>query len=189
VKHLAVEECWLNRRDYSNVGVHLAYCSLHWVDKMSLEGVPNKETFLSQKIADHDRHTFSTHSFIPALSIHPFGWQCMRTLGGKFSFGEVFHLKITMGFSFVPSDRHTSTTGTTISRDQLCWPTQFLHLLHSWFWLMACETRQAFRPCSQCEQVCNFPSFCSFSDYEAVEACDLLEAFGWSSSSVEEQDS
>ena len=37
--------------DYSDVGVCLAYCSLHRVDKMSLEGIPNKETFLSQKTA------------------------------------------------------------------------------------------------------------------------------------------
>ena len=37
-----------------------------------------------------DRHTFSIHSFIPASSIHPFGWQCTRTPGGKFSFARSF---------------------------------------------------------------------------------------------------
>ena len=32
------------------------------------------------------------------------------TIVGKFSFGKVFRLKITMGFSLVPSARHASTT-------------------------------------------------------------------------------
>ena len=81
---------------------------------------------------------------------------------------------------------------TAISSDQLCWPTQFLHLSHLRFWLMACQTRQGFHPCPRCEQVGNFPSFCFWS-----RSCgslwssgqDLLEAFGRSSSFVEEQGS
>ena len=42
---------------------------------------------------------------------------------------------------------------------------------------MACQTRQAFRLCSQCEQVRNFLP--STLDYEAVEACDLLVKMFW----------
>ena len=69
-----------------------------------------RRLFFLNKPPGHDRHTFSTHSFIPVSSIHPFGWQCTRTPGGKFSFGKVFSLKITMGFSLVPSAMHASTT-------------------------------------------------------------------------------
>ena len=57
---------------------------------------------------------------------------------------------------------------------------------------MACQTRQAFRPCYRCEQVHSFPSFCSWlrscgSSWSSGQ--DLLEASGRSLSSVEEQDS
>ena len=66
--------------------------------------------FFLRRPQGHDCHTFSIHSFIPTSSIHPFRWQCMRTPGGKFSFGN-FCLKITKDLSFVPSARHASTTG------------------------------------------------------------------------------
>jgi len=57
---------------------------------------------------------------------------------------------------------------------------------------MACQTRQAFLPSSRCEQVRNFPSF-----YSWLRSCgslwssaqDVLEAFEWSLSSAEEEDS
>lgn len=65
--------------------------------------------FFLRRPQGHDCHTFSIHSFIPTSSIHPFRWQCMRTPGGKFSFGN-FCLKITIDLSFVPSARHASTT-------------------------------------------------------------------------------
>jgi len=42
---------------------------------------------------------------------------------------------------------------------------------------MACQTKQVFCPCSQCEQAGHFPS--SALDYEAVEACDLLVKIFW----------
>ena len=42
---------------------------------------------------------------------------------------------------------------------------------------MACQTRQAFHPCSQCEQGHSFLP--SALDYEAVEVCDLLVKIFW----------
>ena len=143
--------------------------STRWAWKES----QTRRLFFLNRPPGRDRHTFSTHSFIPVSSIHPFGWQCTRTPGRKFSFGKVFRLKITMGFSLVPSAMHASTT---VNRE-LCWATQFSHLSHSQFGLMACQTRQAFRLCSQCEQVRNFLP--STLDYEAVEACDLLVKMFW----------
>ena len=87
--------------------------STRWAWKES----QTRRLFFLRRPPGRDCHTFSTHSFIPASSIHPFGWQCTRTPGGKFSFGKVFRLKITMGFSFVPSARHASTT---VKRDFSC---------------------------------------------------------------------
>ena len=57
---------------------------------------------------------------------------------------------------------------------------------------MACQTTQAFRPCSRCEQVHSFPSFCSWLQSSGSlwsSGQDLLEAFGRFLSSVKEQDS
>ena len=65
-----------------------------------------RRLFFLRRLPGRDRHTFSAHSFISASSILPFGWHCTRTPGGKFSFGKVFRLKNTMGFSLV-SVSHT----------------------------------------------------------------------------------
>lgn len=98
-----VEECWLNQlgsqRCLCLFGILLA--SLSRRDELGRN--PKRGDFFLRRPPGFDRHTFSTHSFIPALSIHPFGWECTRTPGRKFSFGKVFGLKITMGFSLVPS--------------------------------------------------------------------------------------
>ena len=53
---------------------------------------------------------FWTPIFKPSSSIQPLGWQWTTAPAGKFSFGMVFLLKITVGFNFVPSARHDRTT-------------------------------------------------------------------------------
>src|SRR6218665_912597 len=46
-------------------------------------------------------HTWRSHCWVPASSIQPFGWACTMTPGVNLTpFGNVFHLKITTGFSF-----------------------------------------------------------------------------------------
>ena len=53
---------------------------------------------------------FFSHSVMLSLSIQPLEWQCTNTPGGTFSsFGIVFSLKITIGFSLKPSAMQAST--------------------------------------------------------------------------------
>ena len=54
--------------------------SMQWAWKES----QMRRLFVLNRRPGRDRHTFSTHSFIPAWSIHPFRWQCTRTPGGKY---------------------------------------------------------------------------------------------------------
>ena len=54
--------------------------------------------------------TFCSHNKTPSVSIHPIWWTCTTTPEGNTSFGLVFRLKITMGFSLVPSTMHARTT-------------------------------------------------------------------------------
>lgn len=88
------------------------WCTAHFSEstRWAWKESHTSRLFFLRRLQSHDCHTFSIHSFIPTSSIHPFRWQCMRTLGGKFSFGNFFCLKITIDLGFVPSARHTSTT-------------------------------------------------------------------------------
>ena len=71
-----------------------------------------RRLFFLRRPPGHDRHTFSTHGF---RFVHPCPQMTVyEDSSGKFSFGKVLHLKITICFSFIPSARHTSV--------QLCWP-------------------------------------------------------------------
>ena len=89
-------------------------------------------------------------------SIHPLGWQWTTTPAGNFSFGMVFHLKITMGFNFAPSARHDRTT---VKRD-FSWPVVlkqfFLHERSEFKEPKACQTKLGCHPHFQYGQVRNF---------------------------------
>ena len=74
--------------------------------------------FFFSRPPGHKLQTFCIHSFMPSASIQPLGWWCTTTPGGNFSFGWVFHLKMTIGFNFVPSARQERTT----VKQDFSWP-------------------------------------------------------------------
>src|SRR6218665_178218 len=56
-------------------------------------------------------HTWCSHCYVPASSIHSFGWACTITPVATFTpFGNVFLLKMTTGFNLVPSAKQARTT-------------------------------------------------------------------------------
>lgn len=105
----------------------LSICALK-LSKMSRE-VLSKDTGLGHE-------TFSPHTAMPSLSIHPLLWQWTTTPLGRFSFGIVFLLKMTIGLSFFPDSEHARTTVKPFSRDQWLIQERFQLQLCQLFWNM-----------------------------------------------------
>lgn len=131
------------------------WCTAHFSEstRWAWKESHTSRLFFLRRLQSHDCHTFSIHSFIPTSSIHPFRWQCMRTLGGKFSFGNFFFCQAHK----YDCELWFLVTSCVDQHSFLVFP-----ISHSRFWLMAGQTKQAFCPCCRCGQVCNLASFCSW---------------------------
>ena len=192
-KRLAVEEYWLN-----HLGLQRCRCLfgvlLALLNRRDELGRSPKRGDFSFSI---DRRVVTAILSLPTASFQPRpstpSDDSVRGLQGEISLlARSFVWRSPWASAWFRQPCMWVRQWTAISHVQLCWPTQFSHLSHSRFWLMACQTRQAFLPSSRCEQVRNFPSFDSW-----LRSCgslwssgqDVLEAFERSSSSVEEQDS
>ena len=85
-------------------------CALN-LSKTNREILLKKDTGLRHQ-------TFSPRTAIPSLSIHPLSWQWTTTPLGRFPFGIVFLLEMTIGFSFFPDSEHART----IVKPAFSWP-------------------------------------------------------------------
>ena len=90
--------------------------------------------------------TRRSQSFVPSLSIYPFGCACTMTPDGNLApFGSVFRLKMTTCFSLMPFAMHERTTVKWV----LSWPVVRTNSFSAnrVDRSVACQTSWAFHPC------------------------------------------